>query len=72
MRLVEWVKSQPRGEISRIMRRAEVGSSTIVRHLRTGRPIVHYDTAQKISEATGGAVSIAELCEPQPKPEAAE
>lgn len=63
MRLREYVDTRGRGEISRIVRVAEVAGTTVHDALN-GHPIARYDTAKRISEATGGAVSIPELCEP--------
>ena len=71
MMLSEYVRSKGSGEISRIVRVAEVANTTVHRALK-GQPVSRYETAKRISDATGGVVSIAELCEPatpkQPAP----
>ncbi|MCC7542380.1 MAG: hypothetical protein IT379_39545 [Deltaproteobacteria bacterium] len=63
MRFPEWVDSQGHGVMTRIQRDTGVGYTTLMR-ARRGELIGEYATAKRISEATGGAVSIAELCEP--------
>ncbi len=63
MRLREWLATQPKGTQARLVRETGLGETTV--HLAScGRRVGRYETARKISEATGGAVSIAELCEP--------
>lgn len=62
MRLREYIEAAGHGEISRLVRAANVAGSTIHDHLN-GRPIRKYETAKRISDATGGKVSVAELCE---------
>jgi hypothetical protein len=61
MTLADWVKKQGRGAISRLMRETGLAYTTILA-ARDQRWTARGDTARKISEATGGAVSIAELC----------
>ena len=67
MRLREYVDAKGRGEITRIVRVAEVANTTVHDALK-GHAIARYDTAKRISEATGGLVSIEELCEPSAAP----
>ena len=66
MRLREYIDTKGRGEISRIVRVAGVAGTTVHDALN-GNPVARYETAKRISDATGGAVSIAELCEPEPE-----
>lgn len=70
MRLREYLDAAGHGEISRLVRAAGVAGSTI-HDVLNGKPIKRYETAKRISEATGGKVSVAELCEPEPAPEPA-
>lgn len=62
MRLQQWLEQEGRGEVSRLVRVANVAASTIYDHLG-GKPIRLYDVAKRISDATGGTVSIPDLCE---------
>ncbi len=68
MHFDEWMKTQPRGTQARIYRRYGVAFSTQWRATKR-KPIQLYTTAQALSEATEGAVSIKELCEPDQKTE---
>lgn len=61
MRFSEWVGTQPRGTLKRLERQTGVGYTTLQR-LRLGQTLVRYDIARKLSEATGGEVSIDDLC----------
>lgn len=61
MQLKEWADKQPRGVLKRIEHEAKVGWTTIARAMR-GEHIGRYETARRISEFTGGVVSIEELC----------
>ncbi len=65
MHLAEWIDSQPYGEISRLARETGLVFNTI-QYLRFGRHIPSYATAKKISDATGGAVTLDELFSPPP------
>lgn len=65
MLLAEWVRSQPRGVYTRMSRKTEISYSHLRELVRTGDAVGRYDTAKRISEFTGGEVSIEELCEPQ-------
>lgn len=65
MRLREYLDEQPRGEITRLVRVTGVANSTL-HDVLNGKPIRLYETAKKISEATGGKVGIADLCEADP------
>lgn len=62
MRFDAWVRKQPRGTLKRLERDAGVGYMTLMRAMR-GDLIATYAVAKRISDATGGAVSIDELCE---------
>ena len=65
MKLSDYLEAKPRGEAMRLQREACVSASTIYDHLN-GRPIAKYDVAKRLSDATGGEVTIADLCEPAP------
>ena len=58
MTLAEWCKTQPHGALVQIQRETGIGYTTLMRAKR-GEPIAEYSTAKKISDATGGEVSIA-------------
>jgi transcriptional regulator with XRE-family HTH domain len=57
----DWAKKQPHGTLKRLERELGVGYSTLMR-LRRGEHIARYDVAKKISDATGGEVSVDEIC----------
>jgi hypothetical protein len=63
MRFPAWVRTQPKGVLKDIERRTGVGYTTLMR-LNAGESITRYDVAKRISDATAGAVSVEELCEP--------
>lgn len=63
MRFPEWVQTQERGALKRIERQTGVGYTTLMR-LNSGDTIARYDVAKRISEATGGEVTIDDLCAP--------
>lgn len=65
MRLREWLDADPARTIDKLKMRAGIAYPTAWK-AASGRP-VSYAVAKKISEATGGAVSIDELCEPVPR-----
>lgn len=62
MRLREWVEKRGHGELTRLQHETEVAYATLHK-LAHDKHEAAYKTAKKISAATGGAVSIAELCE---------
>ena len=62
MRLREWVKAEGHGAIAELARRAGVSASFLSTLVSEKRVVIEYPTAQRISDATGGAVSIEELC----------
>jgi DNA-binding XRE family transcriptional regulator len=66
MDLDEYIRSKPYGEHARIAKAADVFYTTITA-IRKRRSKPTYATAKRISEATGGAVTIEDLCEPQPE-----
>lgn len=66
MRLREYLAGRPPNEIVRLAAKANV-SPELVRLCAQGVPIKTYLRAKAVSAATGGACSIADLCEPQPK-----
>jgi hypothetical protein len=61
MKLREWVKQHGRGELTRLRAASGVGWASLWRAKRG--VAVSYAIAKKISLATNGAVSIAELCD---------
>lgn len=61
MTLQEWVAKKGRGEISRLMRVTGLAYTTVLNIAHGAR--CKYETGKSISDATGGAVSIAELCD---------
>lgn len=67
VRFSDWFAMQPRGRGLKTARVAGVGTTTIYQLVR-GVPLRRYDVARRISAATGGAVSIEELCAPREQP----
>lgn len=67
MRLKQWVAQQGRGELTRLQHETKIAYSTLSL-LASDHHVARYPTAVAISKATGGAVSIAELCELPPPP----
>jgi hypothetical protein len=65
MRFPEWARQQPRGALKRIERDHGVGYNTLARLMR-GETLANYTVAKKISDATDGAVTVAEICEAEP------
>lgn len=63
MQLSQWVKREGRGAITRICRESGVAYSTIYTAYR-GQRIGRYATARAISDATGGEVTVDDLCAP--------
>lgn len=64
MRLRAWVKDAGKGAIARLARQTGISYQTIHALAAAGcTQRARYDNAKRISEATDGAVSIAELCE---------
>jgi hypothetical protein len=61
MRFSEYVAREGKGVLSRVMRSTGLAWGTIVKASQ-GRPVT-YPVAKKISDATGGEVSVASLCE---------
>lgn len=61
----KWLDTQPRGTQARIYREYGV-SFAIMWRAQKRDPIKSYKTAKTLSQATGGKVSITELCEPKP------
>lgn len=70
MKLAEYVEREGWGSIQRICERSGVSYPTVHGAAKHWTPITKYDVAKAISEATGGEVSIKELCEPGPPPAA--
>ena len=68
MRLRTWIKAAGHGAIAELARQAGVSQSFLSTLVNDRRAVKHYGTAARISAATGGAVSIDELCKlPPPK-----
>ena len=61
MNFAAWYKKQPKGTYKRLHFDLGVASATVYK-LRKGGTIDSYALASLISEATGGEVSVAELC----------
>jgi hypothetical protein len=61
MLLADYVKREGNGAITRLQRKTRLAYTTVFRALHHA---VGYRSAKKLSEATGGEVSILELCEP--------
>lgn len=67
MDLDTYIRKNGYGAIAKIARDAVLSYTTVHRILTKGvKP--QADTAVRISKATGGVISIAELCDPPPKP----
>ena len=64
MHLDEYVARKGRGALERLRKKTELSYGTVFNASK--RKPVKYETARRISLATGGEVSIAELCEPAP------
>ena len=60
------IKAGDKGPKTRLMRETGLAWSTIMR--AHSRLPLSYPSARKLSEATGGLVSVAELCEPTKTP----
>lgn len=63
MRMPEYIKDKPRGEKARLARVSGLAYGT-VHNVCNGELLKTYDAAEKLSAATGGVVSIDELCKP--------
>lgn len=67
MTLQQWLQDKPRGTITRLMRDSGVSTNTVSKAAR-GLPVT-YETAERLSEATGGEVSIESLRFPDGRPQ---
>jgi len=67
MRLKQWVELKGRGELTRLHMVTGIAYTTICKLAADANP-ARYESAKLISAATGGYVSIAELCELPPAP----
>jgi hypothetical protein len=65
MHLDEYVAREGRGTLEKLRRETGLAYTTVFKASRRV-PIKTYDAARRISLATGGEVSIAELCAPMP------
>ena len=66
MNLAQYVHSKPRGELSRIHRATGVAYNWLVQHVGGNHKFSRYETAKRVSDYTGGAVTIESLCTLQP------
>lgn len=62
MHFSEWVKSQSRGVLTRVARQANLSYGKVLSTAQ-GYRVAKYETAEKISKATNGEVTIDELCD---------
>lgn len=62
MTLHDYIEAQGAGTISRLMRTTGCAATTL-HGVLDGAPIARYELAKRISDATGGVVTVAELCE---------
>jgi hypothetical protein len=70
MNLLAYVKLMGTGEMTRLHRASGVSYATIHRIVNDGHLMTSYVAAKRLSAATDGAVSVAELCEgPASKPQ---
>lgn len=60
MLLADYLTKQDRGAISRLVRAARIANST-VHDILNGHRLSRLDVAQRISDATGGKVTVADL-----------
>ena len=67
MRLADWIQERGRGAMAALSRDSGLSYLTVFRASR-GRAIKTYATAKALSVATGGVVSVEELCEEHGKP----
>jgi hypothetical protein len=65
MHLDEYVAREGRGTLERLRDQTKLAYTTLYRAKRR-EPIKTWEAAKAISIATGGVVSIPELCEPAP------
>lgn len=66
MKLKKWLEREGSGALSRVSRDTGLAYTTVF-DVAHGRRSARYATAKLISAATGGEVSIAEICEAQPR-----
>ena len=64
MRLSEWLEKRGWGSAAQLSYDTRISTATISKAVR-GERIGQYRIAKKLSEATGGEVSIEELCDPE-------
>lgn len=74
MTLSEYLNAQPRrrGVLKKLAQDSGLDYSTVWNVARRGHLLDSYRKAKRLSLATGGAVSIAELCDSDAEPEADE
>lgn len=68
MRLRAWIKRQGKGAISQLAAASGVSYTTVHAVARDKQRVKHVEIAEKISAATGGAVSVLELIAEPPAP----
>lgn len=62
MTLHDYIEAQGAGTISRLMRTTGCAATTL-HGVLDGAPIARYELAKRIADATGGAVTVHELCD---------
>lgn len=62
--LSEWCDARGRGAMADLARESGVSYQTIQKVATHGQRVVRYDVAKAISDATGGEVTVKDLCEP--------
>ena len=67
MDLGTYVEQQERGALTRLQKSTGMSYAMLWKIATNGLRIKHYGVARRLSDATGGAVSIADLCEPLPE-----
>lgn len=60
----QWLATQERGTQARIYREHGISFATMW-NAQKRKPLKRYETAKKLSQATGGIVSVEALCEPE-------
>jgi hypothetical protein len=64
MLLTDWVEREGRGALARLSKATKVTYKTVYRAGKKGLPITVHSVAVKLSEGTGGEVSVDELTDP--------
>lgn len=65
MTLAEYLEAKgERGEMARLARESKLDYSTVWKIAKRDHRLTEYPKAKALSDATGGLVSVEELCEP--------